>query len=65
MITPTADCGAPTASTASSIAGDSIFASPTTATSAITSRMRLEVVARPLGGSAWLSCAASSSTGRK
>ena len=34
ITTPTADCGAPIASTASSIAGDSIFASPTTATSA-------------------------------
>jgi hypothetical protein len=65
MITPTADCGAPTASTTSSIAGDSTFASPTTEISAITSRKRLDPAARPDGGSAWLSWATSSSTGRK
>ena len=46
ITTPTAEWGAPIASTASSIAGDSVFARPTTATSATTSRPRLASGAR-------------------
>ena len=38
MTTPTNDCGSPAAATPSSMAGDSTFARPTTATSATSSR---------------------------
>ena len=42
MTTPTNDCGKPTAATPASMAGDSTFASPTTATSATSSSPRLQ-----------------------
>ena len=64
ITTPTADGGAPTAETASSIAGDSSLARPTTATSATSSSPTLVAASRSDGGAA---CASGSpaSTGRK
>jgi hypothetical protein len=52
ITTPTTACGKPSAATPDSMAGDSILASPTTATSETTSRTRLVYVARSVGGSA-------------
>ena len=65
MTTPTAECGAPMASTASSIGGDSIFASPTTATSATTSNPRLVNATRSVGGVGVLVGVGPGATGRK
>src|SRR5699024_2590967 len=49
MITPTKECGKPTAETAASIAGDSTFARPTTATSARTNTPALSSARNPPG----------------
>ena len=68
MTTPTKDCGKPTASTPASMAGDSTFASPTTAASETVSNARLIRVAAAEGGGACSSAAEASpsaTTGRK
>ena len=64
ITTPTAECGNPALSTASSIGFDSVFASPTTSTSATSSSARLISAARFAGGAA---CSSSlcEPTGRK
>lgn len=66
MTRPTNEAGKPTASTPALMAGDSTFASPTTATRATTSRTRLAPAARVVGGSACSSGPAGPcGTGRK
>jgi hypothetical protein len=68
ITTPTNDCGKPAARTPASIAGDSTFASPTTATSATSSRQRLPVAAPRVGAGPWSSSSRTvppSATGRK
>jgi hypothetical protein len=68
MTTPTKDCGKPTASTPASMAGDSTFASPTTAASETVNNARLIRVAAAEGGGACSSAAEASpsaTTGRK
>ena len=52
ITTPTTAGGKPSAATPDSMAGDSILARPTTATSETTSRPRLVRAARSVGGSA-------------
>ncbi len=65
ITTPTNDCGNPAARTPASIAGDSIFARPTTATSATSSNPSEASAALPVGASACSSITPSSVTGRK
>jgi hypothetical protein len=58
MTTPTTARGAPTDATPSSMAGDAVFARPTTATRQTRSRPRLNSAVRDDGGVAWSSAAA-------
>ena len=65
MMMPTMARGAPAAATAASIAGERIFASPTTTTSEIMSSAKLSQVSRFDGGGACTASLPVSLAGRK